>query len=278
MEKEALIESLREKVGENDFSVLSEKTIDALVTPFLSSFADDGKITDDTWAMPVAMLKNFVGQYRHDLAAGSDAEKQRLAKENETAARALAEKQFAEFKEEWEKTHKTVAGDDDKNKGGNGGKSDDAVTRALEEYNKKLFGEDGKSGLIGGQLNATSEFIANSKKAADAEKISLIRQDLKRYLVDDRKASREPVVNLAIKELDVKKDSDIDKLKVEVEKIYETHYKSFYGDGGKPFGGDTAGGSGKDGGHDEVSEYLKKRGESAAKQAEIMQKVKGLLR
>lgn len=275
MEKEALIEGLKDKVGENDFKVLSAQTVDALAATFLPSFADDEKITDDTWKLPIEVCRNYAGQYRHDLATKITEEKNRLEKENENSVKALAEKQFEEFKAEWEKANKTTPVDN-KN---NGSKGDtDAVTKALEEYNKKLFGEDGKSGLIGGQLSATSEFIANSKKAAEAEKISLIKQGLKKYLVDDRKASREPVVNLAIKELVVKTDSDIDKLKVEVEKIYETYYKSFYGDGGKPFGGDTAGGSVNNGGHDEVSEYLKKRGESAAKQAEITQKVKANLR
>lgn len=277
MEKEALIEGLKDKVGENDFGVLSEQTVDALVATFLPSFADDEKITDETWKLPIEVCKNYAGQYRHDLATKITEEKNRLEKENANSVKTLAEKKFAELKAEWEKANKNTD-TDDKNKGGNGGNTDDAVAKALEEYNKKLFGEDGKSGLIGGQLSATSEFIANSKKAADAEKISLIKQGLKKYLVDDRKASREPVVNLAIKELVVKTDSDIDKLKVEVEKIYETYYKNFYGDGGKPFGGDTAGGSVNNGGYDEVSEYLKKRGESAAKQAEITQKVKANLR
>jgi len=273
MEKEALIENLKEKVGENDFSVLSTQTVDALVTTFLPSFADDEKITDETWKTPVEVFRNYAGQYRHDLATKATDEKARLVKENEEVLKSLTEKQLAKIRAEWEKSHKTESSDEKKSDN-----VTDAVTKALKEYNEKLFGEDGKSGLIGGQLSATSEFIANSKKTAEAEKISNIKQSLKEFLLEDRKASRDKVVNLSVRDLDVKPDSDIDKLKVEVEKIYEAYYKDFYGDSGKPFGGDSAGNAGENSGNSEVSEYLKKRGESTAKQAEIAQKIKDKLR
>ena len=273
MEKEALIEALKEKVGGNDFGVLSAQSVDALVTPFLPSFADDEKITDDSWVLPVSMFKNFAGQYRHDLAAGSETEKARLAKENETVVKNLANKEFEKFKAEWEEKYgQKPAG---KNNGGNEGQEGDAVAKALEEYNKKLFGEDGKSGLIGGQLNATSEFIASSKKAAEAEKISSIKQALKNYLANDRKASREPVINLAIKELEITPTSDIDQLKASVEKSYETLYKELFGDGGKPYGGDSAGGK-EDGSPDEdVKTYIetkRKVDEEKTKRVEAVRK------
>ncbi|PTL34603.1 hypothetical protein C7120_08870 [Prevotella sp. oral taxon 376] len=274
MEKEALVEELKNRVGENDFGVLSGQTVDALVATFLPSFADDDKVTDDTWKLPVEVVKNYAGQYRHDLATKTAEEKTRLAKENESAAKALAEKQIAEFKAEWDKTHQTNPANGKKDDG----EEKSAVEKALEAYNIKLFGEDGKGGLIGGKLNETSDFIASSKKAIEAEKISNIKKQLKDYLVEERKASRDAVVNLSIKELEVVSDSDIDELKIKVEKIYEERYKDFYGDSGKPFGGDSAGGTGNGGGSDEVTEYLKKRGEAAAKQAELTAKTKSLLR
>lgn len=274
MEKEALIEGLKSKVGENDFGVLSGQTVDALVATFLPSFADDDKVTDETWKIPVEVVKNYAGQYRHDLATKTAEEKARLAKENENLAKSLAEKQIEEFKAEWAKTHNAKPANE--NNDGNNEKSD--VEKALEAYNIKLFGEDGKGGLIGGKLSETSDFIASSKKAIEAEKISNIKKQLKDYLVEERKASRDAVVNLSIKDLEVTSNSDIDELKIKVEKIYEERYKDFYGDSGKPFGGDSAGGTGNGGGSDEVTEYLKKRGESAAKQAELTAKTKSLLR
>ena len=274
MEKEALIEGLKSKVGENDFGVLSGQTVDALVATFLPSFADDDKVTDETWKIPVEVVKNYAGQYRHDLATKTAEEKARLAKENEKLAKSLAEKQIEEFKAEWAKTHNAKPANE--NNDGNNEKSD--VEKALEAYNIKLFGEDGKGGLIGGKLSETSDFIASSKKAIEAEKISSIKKQLKGYLVEERKASRDAVVNLSIRDLEITSDSDIDELKIKVEKIYEERYKDFYGDSGKPFGGDSAGGTGNGGGSDEVTEYLKKRGEAAVKQAELTAKTKSLLR
>lgn len=274
MEKEALVEGLKSKVGENDFGVLSGQTVDALVATFLPSFADDDKVTDETWKIPVEVVKNYAGQYRHDLATKTAEEKARLAKENENLAKSLAEKQIEEFKAEWAKTHNAKPANE--NNDGNNEKSD--VEKALEAYNIKLFGEDGKGGLIGGKLSETSDFIASSKKAIEAEKISNIKKQLKGYLVEERKASRDAVVNLSIRDLEITSDSDIDELKIKVEKIYEERYKDFYGDSGKPFGGDSAGGTGNGGGSDEVTEYLKKRGEAAVKQAELTAKTKSLLR
>ena len=274
MEKEALIEGLKSKVGENDFGVLSGQTVDALVATFLPSFADDDKVTDETWKIPVEVVKNYAGQYRHDLATKTAEEKARLVKENENLAKSLAEKQIEEFKAEWVKTHNAKPANE--NNDGNNEKSD--VEKALEAYNIKLFGEDGKGGLIGGKLSETSDFIASSKKAIEAEKISNIKKQLKDYLVEERKASRDAVVNLSIKDLEVTSNSDIDELKIKVEKIYEERYKDFYGDSGKPFGGDSAGGTGNGGGSDEVTEYLKKRSEAAVKQAELTAKTKSLLR
>ena len=274
MEKEALIEGLKSKVGENDFGVLSGQTVDALVATFLPSFADDDKVTHETWKIPVEVVKNYAGQYRHDLATKTAEEKARLAKENENLAKSLAEKQIEEFKAEWAKTHNTKPANE--NNDGNNEKSD--VEKALDAYNIKLFGEDGKGGLIGGKLSETSDFIASSKKAIEAEKISNIKKQLKGYLVEERKASRDAVVNLSIRDLEITSDSDIDELKIKVEKIYEERYKDFYGDSGKPFGGDSAGGTGNGGGSDEVTEYLKKRSEAAVKQAELTAKTKSLLR
>lgn len=269
MEKEALINELKAKVGEDNFSVLSGQTVDALVTTFLPSFADDEKITNDTWKLPVEVCKNYVGQYRHDLATKAAEEKARLEREKEEAVKTLVEKKLESLKAEWEKEHKNVKEETD-NKPIHSDK-DDFVVKAIEEYNKKLFGEDGKSGLIGGQLKATSDFIAESVKATEAEKIKTIKQQLKDYLQKDRKASREPVVNLSVGDLEITPKSDINELKIEVEKIYEERYKEFYGDGGKPFGGDTLGGDNGDDTDLEVKKYLEARKKADEERTKILE-------
>lgn len=269
MEKEALIENLKEKVGENDFRVLSEQTVNALVDTFLPSFADDEKITDETWKMPVEVLKNYVGQYRHDLATKATEEKARLEREKEKAVNELVEKRLEELKAEWEKAQKNTATEvvPDKNK--------EVVNEDLEKsIIAKLFGEDGKSGLIGGQLSMTAEFIANSRKTAEAEKISNIKRQLKDYLVKERRASREPVVNLALENLEITSESNIDEKKIEVEKIYEQRYKEFYADGGKPYGGDTAGGD-IDGSPDkDVKAYLEAKRKADEERAEKLSNIR----
>lgn len=69
MEKESLIEGLRSRLGDNAAAV-SDRSYDEIATAALPMFADDDKVTDDTWKVPVQMLSSLVGQYRHDVADG----------------------------------------------------------------------------------------------------------------------------------------------------------------------------------------------------------------
>lgn len=271
MEKEALIEQLKEKVGETDFSVLSEKTVDALVTPLLPSFADDEKVTEDSWTMPVNLFKNFVGQYRHELAQGSEAEKQRIAKENESKVKHLAEDLFSQFKKDWEEKHSFPLKEDDK-------KGDVEKPSETEDLLKKLegrlFGEDGKGGLIGGKLTAVEAFIDDTKKKEEAKNVEEIKHQLKDYLMKERKAGREAVVDLAISLSDIQSDGNISEQKVQVEKIYEEQYRRFYGDGGKPYGGDSTGGRNEADPDDDVKAYLEKRKKADEERAIKLSEVK----
>lgn len=256
MEKEALIKQLKEKVGETDFSVLSEKTVEALVTPLLPSFADDEKVTEDSWTMPVNMLKNFVGQYRHELAQGSEAEKQRISKDNDSKVKQLANDLFSQFKKEWSENHSDLS-----DKGGKEEKNTNLSDsdELLKKIESRLFGEDGKGGLIGGKLTAVESFIDDTKKKEETKKVEEIKQQLRDYLVKERKAGREAVVDLAIELSDIKADGNIREQKVQVEKIYEEQYKRFYGDGGKPYGGSSTGEGNNFDPDEDVKNYLEKR-------------------
>lgn len=197
-----------------------------------------------------------------------------ITKQQETLAESdkkAREQWQKEFEAKWAEDHKpTPPATDPKNKpddkGGDEDKVAKAVSEALKGYNTKLFGEDGKSGLIGAQLASTSEFIKQSNAKAKEARIESMRKELKDYLVG-KKASREPVINLAIKEMNLDDDTDIDKAKIEVEKSYEAKFKEFYGDGGKPFGGESAGG-----GEANPDEDVKKFLESRAKEREERQK------
>lgn len=256
MEKEALIKQLKEKVGETDFSVLSEKTVEALVTPLLPSFADDEKVTEDSWTMPVNMLKNFVGQYRHELAQGSEAEKQRISKDNDSKVKQLANDLFSQFKKEWSENHSDLSDKGGKEEKNTNLSDSDELLKKLES---RLFGEDGKGGLIGGKLTAVESFIDDTKKKEETKKVEEIKQQLRDYLVKERKAGREAVVDLAIELSDIKADGNIREQKVQVEKIYEEQYKRFYGDGGKPYGGSSTGEGNNFDPDEDVKNYLEKR-------------------
>ena len=72
MEKEILIQNLRERLGADKSGVISDRTMDALAQEWLPQFADDSKITDETWKFPVLMLNNYAGQKLHDDAATAE--------------------------------------------------------------------------------------------------------------------------------------------------------------------------------------------------------------
>ena len=67
MEKNLLIQNLKSKAGVDN---LSDRTYDEVATLFLSQFADDEKVTEETYSIPLQMLKTMSGQLRHDVADG----------------------------------------------------------------------------------------------------------------------------------------------------------------------------------------------------------------
>lgn len=256
MDQETLVNELKTRVGDTD---LSERTVTEVAKNALPMFADDSKITDDLWNFTVGTVKSAMGQERAE-------RKSWIAKQQETLAasdKAEREKWQKEFEEKWAKEHPTAA-PPQTTAPSNGG-DEDKVAKALEAYNKKLFGEDGKSGLIGAQLATTSEFIQKSNAQAKEAKIGAMRKELKDYLVG-KNASREPVINLAVKEMALDENSDIDKAKIEVEKSYEAKFKEFYGDGAKPYGGPSAGG-GENGVDGDLKKYIQDRAKTAEKEA-----------
>lgn len=271
MDQETLVSELRTRVGDTD---LSERTVTEVAKNALPMFADDSKITDDLWNFTVGTVRTAMGQERAERKDWITRQQETLAAADKTAR----EKWQKEFEDKWAKEHpspKPVVKTPTKAQDSTGTdeeKISAAVTKALEGYNAKLFGEDGKSGLIGGQLATTGEFIKQSTEKAKEQKIESMRKELKDYLVG-KKASREPVINLAIKEMKLDEGTDIDKAKIEVEKSYEAKYKEFYGDGGKPFGGDSAGGTGNADPDEEVKRYLEGQ---AAKLAERQKRTETL--
>ena len=256
MEKTNLIQEFRTRVGEDNLEFISDQTFESMADVYLPRFADDSKIVDDTWKEPIAALTNFAGQAK--------ASRMKFAKDfeaqNKTKQQKAIDDAVAAAKAQWEKDHAGTGGKGGEGgtggsggEGGKGGENTDVaniVTKALEDYNKKLFGEDGKSGLLGTQLNATAKFIETQTQAQEQAKLASIGNELKNFLKGE-KANKDFVINLAVKNIvaGIEKvaEADIDALKKDVKKQYESIYKEAYGDGGKPFGGDgTGGGTGGD--------------------------------
>lgn len=258
MTQEELVSGLKERVGETSYS---DQTFEVAAKSVQSLFADDGKVTDETWSIPVGILKGLQGQYNADVAHTVNSQKEKLAAENRIAQ----EKWREDFEAQWEKDHPaatspasqpTPSADDDK--------IAKAVAAAMKEQNAKLFGEDGKSGILG----EMGEFLKQSKAQAAEAKVASIRKELKDYLVEKGASlKREPLINLTVKQMQLDENSDIDKAKLEVEKAYERNYKDFYADGGKPFGGDSAGG-GATAADGNLKKYLEGKAEEAKKEAE----------
>ena len=269
MEKNLLIQNLKSKAGVDN---LSDRTFDEVATLFLSQFEDDEKVTDETYAVPLQMLKTMSGQLRHDVAEGITNGKAQWENDHKTAQQKAIEDAVAAAKAEWEKDNpKPVAQQQQP-------QPQQPQEATLEEkiaaaVAKAMEGVTGEEGSIGKLTKQFTDYIAKTEQEKKDALVNRIREDLKSYLLDERFADREPVVNLAIKEMEIKEDSDFDKLKIEVEKKYERLYKEFYGDSGSgPYAGGAGGGTNT---NKEFEDFIKQRkaeADAAAKEADELEK------
>jgi hypothetical protein len=237
MEKETLIQNLKAKVGEDDFSVLSQRSIDSIIDPILPLFSDDEKVTDETYTLPVNMLKSYIGQYRHDIAEGIKSGKTAWEQERQKVQAKAIEDAVSSARTKWEaelnpKSQDTTVEEDPK-----------PVIPTADEITAKVISTlTGNDGALG-KMNATlTDFINTYNQRQRMETVEALRSSLRTYLIDELGADREPVVNLAIAETKIPDNVNIEQLKTDVKNRYEARYKEFYGDmsaGGKngAFGG-----------------------------------------
>ena len=265
MEKESLIDGLRSRLGDNAAAV-SDRSYDEIATAALPMFEDDTKVTEDTWKVAVQMLSSLVGQYRHDVADGIAKGKDTWAAEQGEANKKAVADAVAKAKAEWEASLKDKKGEDpakktEGNGNGKGASSDilEQVKTLLAENNKQLLSEDGAIGKLTSSVNGFMESYNKQQKESPE---SGIRKQISDYL-SDKGASYKPAVSLAIKNLKIGDNPDMDVLKLQAEKDYMAIVKDFYGDGGKPFGGTGTGGTGKG----LVDDYIKQRAQEAQKEA-----------
>jgi len=269
MEKNLLIENLKTKAGVDN---LSDRTFDEVATVFLPQFADDEKITDDSYALPIQMLKTMSGQLRHEVADGITKGKTQWETEQKTAQQKAIEDAIAAAKVEWEKNNpqNQQQQQSQQQQQQQEPSLEEKIATAVAKAMESVTGEEGSIGKL---TKRFTDYIAKTEQEKKDAHVNKIREDLKSYLLDERFADREPVVNLAIKDMEIKEDSDFDKLKIEVEKKYEKLYKDFYGDSGSgPYAGGAGGGTNT---NKEFENFIKQRkadAEAAAKEAEELEK------
>lgn len=267
MEKEALIQGFKERLGDNA-SVVSDRSYEEIANVALPSFADDEKITDDTWKLPVQMLNTLVGQYRHDVADGIAKGKTQWAAESVESNRKAIADGIAAFKSDWEKAHaeqvpskedgKPAGTEEEKHKA----ELTELVKSILAENNKQLLAEDGAIGKLSKSMNG---FMETYNKQQRETLVSGLQKQVRSYLKDELHADSDPSVNLAIKQLEIGDNPDIDALKLQAKKNYEEVYKEFYGNGAQPYGGK---GTGTHSGSGLVDEYIKNKAAVATKEAQ----------
>ena len=261
MEKEQVIENLRQRVGENDFS---DRSMDEFVTPLLSMFADDAKITEETWTPLVTILKTSNGQNRHNVAEGIKAglaEKETLINEKEA--------KIAELMKQIEDLKKTPTPPPVEPKPDKGISAE--VQAILDQMKKD---READNATIKNLQETINGFQKSQEERETATKLAEAKANLLSFLKES-KATNEAVMNLAISDIEIKADSKIADLQTLVKAAYEKRFKEFYPNGGAPFGGNGQNGGGGNGSESEVAAYIKAKAEAAKANAQYAETLQG---
>ena len=260
MEKDILIQELRTKVGEDNCKVISDKTFDGIAESVLPMFADDSKITEETWKLPVATLIQFAGQKRFDEKTFTEKFKEDYAKEYgaqhekdvENRIKSAVEKALDDYKKAHPENGGGNGGD-----GGNGGSTDDdldaKVAKAVKEAMAGLTGADSDFG----KMTATmTSFMKSQMEREKTATLNSVKSELKKHLIA-LKANNEACIDDALEDIEYGDNPTFEGLKQTAISAYEKRYKRYYADGGKPFGGNSTGGNGGEG-NDFVKERIAK--------------------
>lgn len=240
MEKNLLINTLKTKAGVDN---LSERTLDEVATAYLPMFADDEKITDDSWAIPVQVLKTMSGQLRHEVAEGITKGKTQWETEQKTAQQKAIDDAIAAAKLQWEKDHpeKKPPLEDQK--------PDIAklVAEQVAEQMKGITGADSEFGKLSKQF---SDYLAAQALKDKATAEAGIRAQLKAYLIGKGVEEDDYALEIALEKVTIGENPDMSALKTKVETDYEAIFKRMHkDDGAQPFKSGQR--------HDETSELVK---------------------
>lgn len=273
MEKDILIQGLKTRIGEDDARIISDKTFDGFATEALGLFADDTKVTDETWKLPVALLKQFAGQKRFDEKNFTEKFKTEYAAEFKTQHEKDVETRInaavANALEKYKKEHPENGGGN----GGNGGMTeetlDEKVAKAVKEAMAGLTGADSDFG----KMTATmTNFMKSQMEREKAATLNSVKSELKKHLIA-LKANNEACIDDALDDIEYGDNPTFEGLKQTAVSAYEKRYKRYYADGGKPFGGEGTGGQGGENGFvKKTIDRLKKEAEDSANYAADMEK------
>lgn len=245
---------------------LSERTISEIVDMFHPQFIDDEKITDESWKIPVQMIKTMSGQLRHDTSTGINAFKSQFEAEQKTAQQKAIDDAVAAFKSQWEKDHPDPNKNDDKDIA-------KLVAEQVAAQMKVLTGEESDFGKLSKQM---TDYLATQIAREKAASVESLRKQILEYITEfDGLDEDDAIVENVILKLDIKDDKKLDDLKNEAKSLYEKAYKNFvtkHG-GGEPFTGG--------GGNDEntgAKGWLKNKGVLSEAEEEAAEKRKKLLK
>ncbi len=273
MEKDILIQGLKDRIGEDDAKIISDKTFDGVATEVLGLFADDTKVTDETWKLPVALLKQFAGQKRFDEKNFTEKFKTEYANEfnaqHEKDVETRINTAVAKALEDYKKEHQENGGGD----GGKGGATeeslDEKVTKAVTKAMAGLTGADSDFG----KMTATmTNFMKSQLEREKAATLNSVKAELKKHLIA-LKANNDACIDDALDDIEYGDNPTFESLKQTAVSAYEKRYKRYYADGGKPFGGDGTGGQGGENGFvKNTINRLKKEAEDSANYATEQEK------
>lgn len=260
MEKDILIQGLRTRIGEDDAKIISDKTFDGVATEVLGLFADDTKVTDETWKLPVALLKQFAGQKRFDNKNFAEKFKEDYAKEyagqHEKDVENRINSAVAKALEDYKKEHPENGGGNGSKDGKKGGSTDEdldaKVAKAVADAMAGFTGKDSEFGKMTASVNA---FMKSQMEREKTEIKNRVKQELKQHLLN-LKANNEACIDDALDDIDYGENPTFADLKQSAIAAYEKRYKRYYADGGKPFGGDSTGDKG--GGKKILEDYAKR--------------------
>lgn len=267
MEKETLIQSLKDKVGEDNRKVISDRTFAGIAESFLPMFAEDEKITDDTWKMPLAALNEFAGQKRFDEKEFAEKFKTDYATQHEKDVaeriRKATEDAVSKAIEDYKKEHPET-----KEKGGEA-EQDDIDAKIAAAVAKAMEGVTGKESALGKSIDTLTNFIATQTEREKTDIKNRVKAELKQHLVK-MQANNEACVDDALDDIDYGEKPTFDGLKQKAIDAYEARYKRYYANGGKPFGGDSTGGGGENSFVKEKLEQLKKEAKESQDYAQTL--------